>query len=1312
MFAKYSVRKPFTVLVAVLLIIVLGVISVTNMTPNLLPDMSFPYVMIYTVYPGASPEEVELVVTKPIEQAMSTLSNVKSITSTSGENYSLVSIEFNNEVNMDAITIDIREGLNAVAPYWDEYVQSPTILKLSPNIIPTTVSAVHYEGKNTVELSNFINDTLMTELEGVDGVATIVKTGLLTQTLNITIDEDKLDAMNDKIYAAIDERFAAASTELDDARKQLADGQKELEDNQALLEQGQKELDEGRQQAKGEFADAQRTLDQTNAELAQLSADLTQQRGLLVTQLDTVMAAQQQLTELLPTVVLLETAENVLDASIRVIEQNDLLTEEQKAEYTAAIINSDEYKRVKEGLASIDAQLNQFGLARDGIADKIVELRNLQPQLEDGIAQIDKALADLEAGRLELEEGYALLDDKKHEVYGALNAAQTQIQDGYDALDAAKLQMEAGQTQLTEAEKLADEQLQAAYKMADLHGILSIETVSSIISAQNFSMPAGYVMSDDGQWLVQIGDKLTELANIEQLVLFSTGLEGMEPVLIGDVATVELTDNSDTTFARINDSDGVLLSFTQQSTYAAATVAGGIKDKMDELEQKYEGLKFTRLFDQGDYINMAIGTVVQNLLLGGILAILILLIFLRDIRPTFIVACSIPISVLFALVLMYFSGVTINLISMAGLAVGIGMLVDNSIVVIENIYRMRSLGIPVKQAAIEGAKEVTGAITASTLTTVCVFAPIVFISGITRQLFTDMALTITYSLMASLIVAITLVPAAARGVLRKAVKPQKDRTKRLLDKYEKVIRFCLGHRILCIGAAVLLLAGSMFLSLAKGFAYMPESGGTQISVEAQLPDDTPYEDAKAFAEDMLQRMYKIDGLTDVGGILSNGGVASLIGLTDSSGAGTPTTITIYALMDENGHVSSSQMSARIKEAMGELKDKAEITVAGMSTIDSASFFGGDGIVLNIYGTDLDAIHQSAQLAVEAIKGVEGVEKIDDGMVQTSSALHITVDKNAAMEHNLTTAQVYLAINEQLTTAKTATTVNTNDSTITVNVISAKNSALTKTDIYLMELTATKADGTTEQVPLRGIASFEQTETLQAISRENQRRYVSVTAAVADGYNVTKVTDKVYDAIAKVEFAKGVTYEFEGENETIVSALRDLVFMLAIGVLMIYLIMVAQFQSLLSPFIVMFTLPLAFTGGFLALLIAGMEVSVVSMIGFIMLIGIIVNNGIVLVDCINRLRRSGMDKRDAIVAAERTRLRPVLMTALTTILGLLPLALGIGTGAEIVQPVAVVCIGGLTYATLTTLLIIPVMYDIFTRNKKYIPEPAEQTEAAE
>ena len=356
-----------------------------------------------------------------------------------------------------------------------------------------------------------------------------------------------------------------------------------------------------------------------------------------------------------------------------------------------------------------------------------------------------------------------------------------------------------------------------------------------------------------------------------------------------------------------------------------------------------------------------------------------------------------------------------------------------------------------------------------------------------------------------------------------------------------------------------------------------------------------------------------------------------------------------------------------------------------------------GFTMNIFSNDLDDLRTAAIAVADRLRTVEGLKDITGGAEDTAPALHITVDKEKAIEHNLTTAQVYMAIVQELTRSIQATQVTTTTSSLSATIHSADGET-DRQKLERMTVTATLRDGTTEEVPLKDIITCTETETLSSIYRLEQRRYISVTATVADGYNVTLVSTEARKALAEVELPAGCQVEYAGENETIMDAMKDLFFMLLLGVLIIYLIMVAQFQSLLSPFIVILTVPLSFAGGFLGLLITHFNMSIVSMVGMIMLVGVVVNNGIVLVDCANRLREEGLNKREAIVKAATMRIRPVLMTALTTILGLLPLGMGLGTGAEIIQPVAVVCIGGLTYATLMTVFIVPVLYDLLRRDK--------------
>lgn len=1287
MISKFSVKKPFTVLVAVILVLVLGAVSVTRMTPDLLPEMSFPYIVLVTTYIGAAPEEVENTVTKPMEQSLAALDDLKEISSVSSENVSVVYLTFEDTVNVDRAMLDIQQVVTRLKGDWPEAVGNPTSLELSTDLIPTVVAAVHYQDMDPVDLSGFVSEKLIPALEGTNGVASVNATGLVAEKIEIELNREKIDALNRKLYRAMDEKAQKAFDKIDEGQQKLDEGRQELEDAKAELEQGEKALQYGWYTAYQGFDEAKVKLDSTKEELISAIAMMEEQRAALVAQRDGIETQRRLLTALQESINLLEGRRTVLETSIAEIQSSDM-TEEEKA--AAVALPQAELDGTNQALAAIDQQLLQYGITRGQIPELLAQMA----QLDEGIALLDENLAAAREGLAQVEGGYDELEKKKSEVTGQLSYAQKQLDEGRKQIETGATELDNGQQELDNALTTALDQLAAAKEAADLNNILTKELVAQLVQAQNFEMPAGYVNDGDVSWIVNVGDKVRGVEALEQVAILSLGLDGLDLVRLGDVADVHISDNSDTTFARINGENGVLLTFTRQSAYPTATVADTISERFRELESQYPGLRFVALMDQGDYIHMAMAAVVQSLLLGGALAILILFLFLRDIRPTFAVGISIPVSVLFALVLMYFSGVTMNVISMAGLAIGIGMLVDNSIVVIENIYRLRSEGVAPREAAIQGAREVMGAITASTLTTVCVFVPVLFVHGMTRQVFMDMILTITYSLVASLIVALTVIPAMAQGLLRRQVKPMSTLAKKLMGAFERSVRFTLRHRALSLLLALGLLGGSAYYSLKQGFEYFPESGGTQISITVTVPEDYTFSDRCFLADEMMASMEEVPHLTDIGGMIG-GGMESLVGLSNGGGS---EQITVYALVDENSGYSSIEAIKDIRQALEPYKRQADFEVSSVSTMSMTSMLQSGGFTMNIYSNDLDDLRTAAMTVADRLRTVEGLKDISGGGEDTAPALHITVDKEKAIEHNLTTAQVYLAIVEELTRSIQATQVTTSTNSLSATIHSADGET-DRQKLEKMTVTATLRDGTTEEVPLSDIITVVETETLASIHRLEQRRYISVTATVADGYNVTLVSTAARKALEDVALPAGCQVEYAGENETIMDAMKDLFFMLLLGVLIIYLIMVAQFQSLLSPFIVIFTVPLAFTGGFLGLLISRFNMSIVSMVGMIMLVGVVVNNGIVLVDCANRLREEGLNKREAIVKATTMRIRPVLMTALTTILGLLPLGMGLGTGAEIIQPVAIVCIGGLTYATLMTVFIVPVLYDLLRRDRK-------------
>ena len=1249
MLSKFSIKKPFTILVAVVIVIVFGVIALTKMTPDLFPKINTPYVIVMTTYPGASPEEAESEITKPMEQQLATLSNIKNVTSVSAANYSMIQLEFSDSVNMDSVSVDIRDKIDQIEGVLPDTAGTPVVMKISMDMMPVVTAAVGMDDKSSGEVSQFTKDNLQSQLEGVEGVASVSAMGMVDDNVQIVLSQDKIDAVNSKVAAAI-------NSQMGDAEGQMKSGMAAAKKGKKQIQDGKKAVKDGQSQAAKQLAATKTKLQESRDQLVSLK-----QNGPAI-----------------------------------------------KALY-------EQYKKYKDDPImgpQIESQLKALGIDPSSLDQLVPQIDQADAQLK----QIDKALEDLDA------QGSAM-NFELGSKYADLTSAEGTVESTVNQLQSALSQLQSSK--------------EAALASADMTGVITMQNVSAILSAQNFSMPAGYITDGKAEVLVSVGDKIKDKDELEDLILFDMGIDGLDPIRLCDVATVSYTDDDAETYAKINGNNGVLLSFTKQSSYATADVSENITDKFVQLEKEYkdDGLSFTTLYDQGDYIHIVINSVLQNLLLGAILAIVILLVFLRDLRPTLITAVSIPLSVIFAIVLMYFSGVTLNMISLAGLAIGVGMLVDNSIVVVENIYRLRSMGYSRVQAAVSGAVQVAGAITASTLTTICVFVPIIFVDGMTRDIFTDLALTVAYSLLASLLIALTLVPAMAKGLLKKETRlTVLSQTGRFMDKYRAAVRWALSHKAIVLIAAVVLLVGSSGLALMRGLSFMPSMSTPQISATIQMPKESTLKETSDTTDKIVKEIRKVDGVETTGAMLSSD-TAGMMGMSGMSQDVTSTMV--YIILDED----KADNGKIIAKKLDKLAKKYNCEIVTSADMDMSSMMGGSGVQIKLYSEDLKQL-RTAGVAVERklkdMKSLEDVSTIDE---DSSKELHVVVNKNQAMKYGLTVAQVYQQISAKLTKESAATTLSENGSSMDVVVENSTSEAFTREDLENMKLKASGSAGSSgaaggsgsaaafggsmsgasgssaggasssmpsgsSEVKLSSIADIQTTASLSEINHDNQKRSLSVTASVKDGYNITHVNSDVQKMIKKEKLIpSGVKVDYGGENEEIMHSMKQMMLMLLVGFILVYLVMVAQFQSLRSPFIVIFTIPLAFTGGMLALLICGQDVSVVSMMGFVMLMGVVVNNAIVLVDCINRFRLEGMDMKSAVIEAGAVRMRPVLMTAITTILGLLPLAIGLGTGAEMMQPVAIVCIGGLLYATLTTLVVIPIMYRVFA--KKHMEKIAEE-----
>ena len=1597
MFARYSVKKPYTVIVGIILVIVLGVISFMNMSTDLLPSMELPYVVVYTTYPGATPEQVESEITRTMEASLATVGNVKGITSTSSDNVAAVIMEFNSGTNMDTALIEISSRLDQLSGSWPDEVGSPIVMKINPDMLPVSVVSVSKEDMDILALSDYVEDTLVPEYESIAGVASASASGLIEQEITVTIDQARIDVLNSAILREIDSGLADVEEQLTEAQDALSDGKRELARQRALvmgqidaglaqLQNGEAQLQDAIDTLKAQKDELQASLDQVNAGLEQFDAlpELSETEAAaiqtMLQQFENLKAQRQQLQERLDQLdadgaTIREGIENerqnILDQRAGLIDERggyeayikdleaqnpdalraeigaleaeiaeqqttrdgtqaqldalqdeaDGLTaraEELRAQIAAAegaspsaaptpaetdpaettpaetvpadtspaetapvetapvetipvetapaetipaapeaAATADEATETpaedtpaptgtgedetalrpdawqiasaKAETASPEALRAELATVEGELADKNAEIEQTEAALaaqdaalagqRETLAQKQQALADLQGGlsdderaartaeaqekidsinsRVEqldvqlaaldaalaqtegaddstihatLNAGLAALDERIAEIensdqykamqlmadadtrqaqYLQLTQAKAQLEAGIAtidetlgkleagiipggfipgidsdtnlaaarsalvsgraqaeaALDAAAQQIADGEDQIAAAWQEFEEGREEAFKQANLDGVITMQMVAGIIGAQNFSMPAGYAREDGRNTMVRVGDKLPDVDALKNLKLFELGLEAVDEVRLMDVARVELTDNRGEVFTKVDGQDGILLSFQKQSIYSTADVAHDITARSQALMDADPTLKVVELFNQGMYIDIVVNSVLENLLYGAVLAIIVLLLFLLDYRPTIIIAFSIPISVVAAFVAMYFTGITLNVISLAGLALGVGMLVDNSIVVIDNIYRLiQEEGLPILRACVEGVRQVSGAIAASTLTTISVFLPIVFVQGMSRDLFTDMGLTIAYSLLASLVVAVTVVPTMCASVLKKARTRRPRVIEALQSGYAKLLRGVLKVKLLVLAAAVALLAFCVTQVLDMGLVFMPEVSSTQMTASLPGETDDTFADSTARAMRVMNAIMEVEGVESVG--VSAGGGTSLASLRGGEGGA----MTFYITLKEDKDRTNRQIADEILERTAALGLDVSVRT---STMD-ISMLTGSGISLEVTGPELPVLRTIATDLTALLAEIPGTAEIDNGLGRSAPELTVTVDKEKAIDKGLTVAQVFQYVAGRLYGAAEVTQMTVDGRSLAVRVQEGKNLDIRPGDIADMEIEAAMGEET-RFVRIGDIAEITETESMSSINRKNQQRLVTVSCGVDAEHNIGLVSREIESRLEEFEVPDGYAVTLTGESETITSTIRDLVLMILLAVVFIFMIMVAQFQSFKSPIIVMFTIPLAFTGGLLALLLMHMELSIVSLLGFLVLAGVVVNNGIVFVDGVNQLRIAGMGKKDAIVETGRQRLRPILMTAMTTILGMFTMALGTGMGAEMMQPMAIVTIGGLLYATLMTLFVVPSLYDLFNGERmkaREIDMRAEELAVAE
>lgn len=822
--------------------------------------------------------------------------------------------------------------------------------------------------------------------------------------------------------------------------------------------------------------------------------------------------------------------------------------------------------------------------------------------------------------------------------------------------------------------------------------------VVSMIRAHNVTSPGGIVQSGDLQYTTRVLFEMTSIEDIENIVLTRNPQTGVE-VSVADVALVELIPENTSAITRTNQEPSIMLSVQQQSDANLAQVSTAFNDRLNELldQTKYNDIEVAVLFDQGEYVEEAISSVSRALILGGLFAILVLFAFLRSLKTPFIIGIAIPFSVIVTFVLLYFTNLSLNIMTLGGLALGIGMLVDNSIVVIENIYRHLAMRKDPKIAALEGTKEVGGAITASTLTTISVFLPVVFISGIVGDIFMEFALTVSFSLLASLAVALTVVPMIASRILKtpKENIEEKRQNSSFIKTISSIIKWSLKHRFSILTITILLLVGGAVGVTQVGTEFIPatDEGYFQVSVETER--GTPLESTLSAIEKIEEVLDdQKDILHYVSTVGSSGAEGAIMGQSGSHEA----SIFITMVPLEERNISTLDFADSIRRDLQRAAPDAEVS------IQQQAMMGGtpNTVTFNVLDSDSSRLKEVVSEITKEFEEMKEFHEITNDLTDTVTEIQFLVDEEAARGFGFAPAQIAQILNQKMNGAFATQIVTEQEDIYGVHVRYGEEfvSTLNAVEALLLR-TPTGA-----YVTLNEVVDVVEGEGPVTINRINQEAAVQFTLHYGTQYNLGEMSKLVQKTIEDLDIPSETMISYTGDQQLMEDSINDLTLALILALIFVYLVLAAQFESFKYPFVIMFSVPLVIIGVAIALTITLTPISIMAFIGLIVLAGIVVNNAIVLVDYINKKKESGMRSYDAIVEGVKDRTRPILMTSVTTILGLVPLALGMGEGSEIQQPMAITVIGGLISSTFLTLIFIPVIYSFFDQetrhlNRKYV-----------
>ena len=823
---------------------------------------------------------------------------------------------------------------------------------------------------------------------------------------------------------------------------------------------------------------------------------------------------------------------------------------------------------------------------------------------------------------------------------------------------------------------------------------LDIATLGQIVAAENANRAGGNIDYGDKSLTISTKLKMEDIQDIKEIpIRLASGVV----MQLQDIATVTESEKEVTSISRYNGEQCISFMITKTSDGNTVTTVNEIKKEVDKIAKEYQDINIKVVNEQGSKIEESISSVVENIFMGAFLSILILFVFLKNVGLTGVIAVSMPLSIIGTFVLLYFSGTTLNLVSLGGLSIGVGMLVDNSVVVLENIYRYRtSEGFGKIKGTYRGTKEVSSSIIASTLTTIVVFVPFIFTDGLAMEMMTDLALSVVFSLVMSLIVAVTVVPMIAanyvNNVHRNHAPKQLNFINKLLDLFDKgikvldtfylkVLSWAVDHKKRTVILIVAIFFGSLTLVPSIGLELMPSSDEGTFSVTVEAPSGSRLEvidELSLEVEEMLEQIPEMENISVT--LSGSGGESSIFSSSGTS------TINCELVDKTERKRSTEEIVEEVRNATKSIAG-ANITVSATSSMS----IGGGAVQVEIYGDDLDTLRSISDEIMRQMESVEGTRQITSSFDDEETQVAIRINKDKVRQYGLSGSNIASQIKNTIS-GYTATTLKVDGTEYDITIKYPENN--TSTLVNLGDITI--STGTGAYIPLSSIADIEMEDIPSAISRTDQVRYATVSCDVY-GEASGSVGNKIQKIINSMNFPEGYRVSMGGDNEMMVETFTALGTVIVLAIALVYMVMAAQFESFINPFIIMFTIPLAFTGAILLLFLGGESISMMALIGCLVLVGIVVNNGIVLIDYINILReRDGMDIKEAVLQACPTRLRPILMTALTTILGQFPLIFSNGTNSEMLRGMGLVIAGGLATSTVLTLLLVPLLYMYFER----------------